>query len=63
MMPNRRGFILRPLLDDDGEPTTRAELIATERGDQNEYEADRTWRPPRDPGLVARLVELQRRAS
>lgn len=63
MMPRHRGFILRPLLDDDGEPTTRANLWRQERGGQNEYESDRVWRVLVDPGLVARVAELQAGAS
>jgi hypothetical protein len=59
MTPRRRGLILRPLLDDHHELTTRAALMQTERGDQNEYEAERVWRVAVDPGLVAEVAALQ----
>lgn len=68
-MPNRRGYRLRPLLDEDGEPTTRAELLAAERTGRTDHQAnwEPEWRPDPDTGeQIARLVELQaavRRAS
>lgn len=60
-MPRRRGFITRPQLDEDGEPTDAAGLPLTpeERHDRRYGIPPRRERIEADPGLVALVASLQ----
>lgn len=58
----RRGYLIRPLLDPDGNTITRAELEAAGRNDTG-YGATRERPVAVDPALVGVVAGLQAGAS